>query len=285
MAVDTFAEAEALVDDVGPRAPGSDGERAAAEHLAVRLRALGRSVEIEPFAVWPRWPLAHALHTLAAITASLLSLVTPGIAVALAGLVTLLTVLDAAALLTTTRRLLGRRESANVVSWGDRTRPRALLLVAHCDSGPGGLATYDRLRRRLASLPVSPWAGLCWLMAGVLVVCLLRVADISGFGLDLAQFLVTVALIVALPLLLGLALSPTGGGERQRLRRRPRPAARRPGTYRALRLTRAARGIPECVRPGHAGLPAAPRRGPRPRAHFRPERRHRRRWRASPLAP
>jgi hypothetical protein len=213
MAVDTFAEAEALVDDVGPRAPGSDGERAAAEHLAVRLRALGRSVEIEPFAVWPRWPLAHALHTLAAITASLLSLVAPGIAVALAGLVTLLTVLDATALLTTTRRLLGRRESANVVSWGDRTRPRALLLVAHCDSGPGGLATHDGLRRRLASLPVSPWAGLCWLMAGVLVVCLLRVADISGFGLDLAQFLVTVALIAALPLLLGLALSPPQAGE------------------------------------------------------------------------
>ena len=111
MAVDTFAEAEALVDDVGPRAPGSDGARAAAEHLAVRLRALGRSVEIEPFAVWPRWPLAYALHALAGITASLLSLVEPGIAVALAGLVTLLTVLDATALLTTTRRLLGRRAS------------------------------------------------------------------------------------------------------------------------------------------------------------------------------
>jgi Peptidase family M28 len=213
MAVDTFAEAEALVDDVGPRAPGSDGERAAAGHLAVRLRALGRSVEIEPFAVWPRWPLAYALHALAGITASLLSLVEPGIAVALAGLVTLLTVLDATALLTTTRRLLGRRESVNVVSWGDRTRERALLLVAHCDSGPGGLATHDGLRRTLASLPVSPWAALCWLMAGVLIVCLLRMADISGFGLDLAQFLVTAALLAALPLLLGLALSPPQAGE------------------------------------------------------------------------
>ena len=213
MAVDTFAEAEALVDDVGPRAPGSDGERAAAEHLAVRLRALGRSVEIEPFAVWPRWPLAYALHALAGITASLLSLVEPGIAVALAGLVTLLTVLDATALLTTTRRLLGRRESANVVSWGDRTRERALLLVAHRDSGTGGLATHDGVRRRLAWLPGSPWAGLCWLMAGVLIVCLLRLADISGLGLDLAQFLVTVALLAALPLLLGLALSPPQAGE------------------------------------------------------------------------
>jgi hypothetical protein len=213
MAVDTFAEADALVDDVGPRAPGSVGERAAAEHLAVRLRALGRSVEIEPFAVWPRWALAYALHALAGIAASLVSLVEPGIAVALAGLVTLLTVLDATALLTTTRRLLGRRESANVVSWGDRSRPRALLLVAHCDSGPGGLATHDGLRRTLAWLPFSPWAALCSLMAGVLIACLLRMADISGFGLDLAQFLVTASLLAALPLLLGLALSTPQAGE------------------------------------------------------------------------
>ena len=37
--IDTFAEAEALVDGVGPRPPGSDAERRAARHLAERLEA------------------------------------------------------------------------------------------------------------------------------------------------------------------------------------------------------------------------------------------------------
>lgn len=213
MAVDTFAEAEALVDDVGPRAPGSDAERAAAGHLAGRLRAMGRSAEIEPFPVWPRWPLAYALHALAGIAASLLSLLEPAIAVALAALVTLLTVLDATSLLTTTRRLLGRRESHNVISWGDRERPGALLLVAHQDSGPGGLAAADGFRRALAALPVSPYALLCWSLAAVLIVCLLRLAGASGAGVDVAQFVITLGPIAAVPLLLGLALSEPQSGE------------------------------------------------------------------------
>lgn len=49
--IDTFAEAEALVDDVGPRPAGSDAERRAARHLAERLEGLGREVVVEPFAV------------------------------------------------------------------------------------------------------------------------------------------------------------------------------------------------------------------------------------------
>ena len=213
MAVDTFAEAEALVDEVGPRAPGSDAERAAAGHLAGRLRAMGRSAEIEPFLVWPRWPMAYALHALAAIVASLLSLAEPAIAVALAGVATLLTVLDATGLLTTTRRLLGRRESHNVISWGDRERPGALLLVAHQDSGPGGLAASDGFRRALAAVPFSPYSLLCWSLAAVLTICLVRLAGASGAGLDVAQFVVTLGPIAAVPLLLGLALSEAQTGE------------------------------------------------------------------------
>ena len=71
-------------------------------------------------------------------------------------------------------------------------------------------------------------------MAGVLIVCLLRLADISGLGLDLAQFLVTVALLAALP----PWASPCPRHRRERTTtpgRRPHPAARRPGTERALR--------------------------------------------------
>ena len=51
-------------------------------------------------------------------------------------LATVLTFLDLSGITPTTRRLLGRRASQNVVSWGERERPGALLLVAHYDSGP-----------------------------------------------------------------------------------------------------------------------------------------------------
>jgi hypothetical protein len=213
MPVDTFAEAEALVDDVGPRPPGSDGERAAAEYLAGRLRAQGRSADIEPFAVWPRWPLAYVLHALAGIAASLVSLAEPGIGAGLAGLVTVLTLLDATGLLTTTRRLLGRRESSNVVSWGERERPGALVLVAHLDSGAGGLAASDSVRRRLAALPVSAYSLLCWSLTAVLLVCLLRLAGVSGTVLNVAQLAITSGLIAGVPLLLGLALAEPQAGE------------------------------------------------------------------------
>ena len=49
--IDPFAEAEALVDGVGPRPPGSDAERRAARHLAERLGRLGREVVVEPFSI------------------------------------------------------------------------------------------------------------------------------------------------------------------------------------------------------------------------------------------
>ncbi len=219
MTVDTFAEAEALADGAGPRPPGSDAERAAAEHLAARLRTLGRAADIETFDVWPRWPLAYALHALAGIAASLLSLVQQELAVLLALLATALTAVDAGGILTTTRRLLGRRESQNLVSWGDRDRPGHLLLVAHTDSGPGGLAAGDGVRRLLAALPgplrrpLSPYALLVWTLAAVFVVCLLRLDGSSGPALDVLQFLVTIGLLAAVPLLLGLALATPQAGE------------------------------------------------------------------------
>ena len=100
-----------------------------------------------------------------------------------------------------------------MVSWGDRTRERALLLVAHRDSGTGGLATHDGVRRRLAWLPGSPWAGLCWLMAGVLIVLPPAAGRYLGLGARPGAVPGHRALLAALPLLLGLAPVPATGGE------------------------------------------------------------------------
>jgi Peptidase family M28 len=219
MAVDTFAEAERLVDGFGPRGPGSDAERRAAAHLASRLQELDREVETESFSTWPGWPLAYAVHAGLAIVGSVLAVDLPVAGAALGLAAVLLTLLDASGVLLTTRRLFGRRSSQNVVSWGDRDAAGALLLVAHCDSGRGGLANGDATRRRLAALghllrrPVSPLGPFFWSLVAVLVCCLARLADLSGMWLSVFQFVPTVVLVVSVPLLLDIAMSAYQEGE------------------------------------------------------------------------
>lgn len=211
MTIDTFAEAEALVDGFGARGPGSDSERRAARHLAGRLRALGREVELESFSAWPAWPLAYAIHAGLAIVGSALSVELPVAGAALVLAAVLLTLLDVSGTVVTTRRVLGRRASQNVVSWGDRGAPGALLLVAHYDSGRGGLVRRDAWRRRLTAIgPLSPFFGS---LAAVLVCCLVRLAGVDGTWLSVVQFVPTVALIVAFPLLLDMAMSAVQQGE------------------------------------------------------------------------
>src|SRR5215212_10968324 len=134
--IDAFAEAEALVDGVGPRPPGSDAERRAARHLADRLEGLGREVVVEPFAVWPAWAVGYSINAILAVLGSVLSVSNAKLGTGLVLLATVLTFLDLSGITPTTRRLLGRRASQNVVSWGERERPGALLVVAHYDSGP-----------------------------------------------------------------------------------------------------------------------------------------------------
>ena len=113
--------------------------------------------------------------------------------------------------LATTRRLLGRRASQNVVSWGDRAAPGALVLVAHYDSGRGGLVRRDAWRRRLAVVgPLSPFL---WSLVAVLVCCLVRLAGVEGTWLSIVQFVPTVVLIVSFALLVDMAMAAVQQGE------------------------------------------------------------------------
>jgi hypothetical protein len=211
MTIDTFAEAEALVDGFGARAPGSDAERRAARHLVGRLRALGRDAELESFSAWPAWQLAYAIHAALAIVGSALSVDLPVVGAALALAAVLLTLLDVSGTLVTTRRLLGRHASQNVISWGDREAPGGLLLVAHMDSGRGGLVRRDAWRRRLTAIgPLTPFFGSLLL---VFVCCLVRLAGVDETWLSVVQFIPTVALILAFPLLLDMAISAVQPGE------------------------------------------------------------------------
>jgi hypothetical protein len=196
--MDAFAEAEALVDGFGPRPPGSDAERRAGQHLCRRLEELGREAHTEAFSVWPAWATGYAINAGIAIVGSVVSVSSATLGTGLVLLATILTFLDLAGITPTTRRLLGRRASQNVVSWGDRDTPGALILVAHYDTGP---------TRRY---PLRPFF-LALLI--VLACCVLRAGGMSGTALTIVQFIPTVALILYVALLLDVALSPASPGE------------------------------------------------------------------------
>jgi len=198
MTIDAFAEAEALVDEFGPRPPGSDAERRAAQHLCRRLEELGRDAHLEGFSVWPQWATGYAINAVLAIVGGVLAVYAAGLGTALVLIAVILTFLDTAGITPTTRRLLGRRASQNVVSFGDRDMPGALVLVAHYDSGP------------TRSWPLRP---MFLAMVVLLLTCVARVAGMSGVALTLVQFIATVTLIVYVALMLDIALSPTAPGE------------------------------------------------------------------------
>jgi Peptidase family M28 len=196
--IDSFAEAERLVDEVGPRPPGSDAERRAAKLLTERLEELGRQAQAEPFPVWPAWATGYAINAGIAIAGSVVAVSSAILGTALVLLATILTFLDLSGISPTTRRLLGRRASQNVVSWGDRDKDGDLFLVAHYDSGP---AKTRPLRPLFLALLV------------LLACCVLRVAGMEGVAITIVQFLPTVALILYVALLLDLSLSPAAAGE------------------------------------------------------------------------
>ena len=213
-----MAELDAIVD-LGRRGPGSDAERRTAQHLEQRLAALGRDADVEPLAAYPAWPLAYAVLAATAVGASVLAVYVPVAGAALALVAVLLTFLDAGALIPTVRRLLGRRASQNVVSWGDTDKPGAIVLVAHYDAGRGGLAHSDRAARVRAAVsgllrrPVGALLLVFWAELGVLACAALRLAGIDGTALTAVQFVPTLALIVAVALLTDIALAGTRAGE------------------------------------------------------------------------
>ena len=168
---------------------------------------MGRRAETEPLDVWPRWPLAYALCAALSALGSVLSvsLPVPGAALALAG--ALLFILDAGFLIPLARRPLGRRASRTSSPgtratgragscWWPTTTPAAVGSL----SGAGCAGSSARSRCSGPSWRCSPAARYGWRAR-------------SGIALSVVQFVPTVALIVAVALLLDIALSPTRAGE------------------------------------------------------------------------
>jgi hypothetical protein len=205
-------EIEALVGHRG-RGPGTDAERRAARQLEKRLREIGRDADIEPFDVWPRWPLAHLIHALAAIAGSLVATSSAVAGVAVLGAVAVLTFGDLTGLFQLTRRLTGRRASQNVVSREDGDRPGTIVLVAHYDAARSGAVFNDRSMRRRAWIgrvlrrPIGPFEPFFWAIVVALACAVLRLLGVESDAVTAVQFAATVVLIVSVPLLADIGLS------------------------------------------------------------------------------
>ena len=79
--------------------------------------------------------------------------------------------------------------------------------MAHYDAAHSGAVFSDRAMRRRARLRRGPFEPLFWSIMVVLLCCALRLVGVEGIGLNAIQFVPTIVLIVAVPLLADILLS------------------------------------------------------------------------------
>jgi hypothetical protein len=183
------------------RRPGSDAERRAALWVRDLLSSRGRASRVESVWVRPQWATTYALHAALAAGASALCVSVPAAGLGLA----LATAASLAGDLTGTffvlRRLTPERATQNVVSSpAASTRPVKLVVCASLDPPPSAALTR-RPPLRLVALAVA----LVCVCAGA------RVAGLDGRALGVVQLIPTLALLVAVALLIDIALSDATG--------------------------------------------------------------------------
>lgn len=215
--MDVRAEVDALVGFEG-RAPGTDAERRAAQHLARRLRESGREADVESIEVRPGWPLTHMIHALLAIGGSLLAVAVPVVGLLVLFVAAVSTLGDLTGTFFLVRRMTPRRASQNVVSREDSDKGGILVLVAHYDAprtgalfARRGLALRASLGKRIRR-PIGP-AGIFFWSIVVLFVCAgLRLLGIESLALTVVQFVPTVLLVLSVPLLADVQLGRAAPG-------------------------------------------------------------------------
>jgi hypothetical protein len=210
--MDALSEIEALVACEG-RWAGSEGERRAAEHLAGRLRSLGRDVELEPAVVHPDYPLTYVLHILLALGGGAVSTRRPklGAAALLATIVSAFG--DSSGRFHLLRRLTGRAVTHNVLSRERSVKAGTLVLLAHYDAAktgwlfdPKALERRVRLSRRIG-IDIGLFEPFVWSLEGLLGVALLRAAGVKRGALSAARVLPMLTLAAHVPLLFQIRAS------------------------------------------------------------------------------
>lgn len=205
--------------DFANRGAGTDAERRAAGWLAHELSRDGHEATVETFWCRPNWALAHALHVAVALVGSLVSLLSPVAGVAILSVALASILADSLLGSSPGRRLTRERASQSVLLTpalgdpddGERVR---LILTSNYDAGRTGLVHRNWLRRPAAVLrqrlsAVTPgWLG--WLSVGViwlLAIAAVRLEGRTSPGIGALQLPPTVALLIALALLVDLAIA------------------------------------------------------------------------------
>src|SRR5215218_9401666 len=209
--LDALQEIEALLAH-RDRWAGTEGEHRAAEHLAGRLRSLGRDVEIEPAIVRPDYPLTYVLHILLALAGAAVSPRRPklGGAALLAAVVSAFG--DSNARFHLLRRLTSRAVTHNVLSRERGGKPGTLVILAHYDAAktgwlfdPNALERRVRLGRRLG-LDIGLFEPLTWSLLALLGLVALRAAGVTR-ALAAARLAPMLILAAHVPLLLQVRAS------------------------------------------------------------------------------
>src|SRR5215218_2229233 len=209
--IDPLQEIEALVA-YDNRWAGTEGERRAAEHLAARLRSLGRDVEVEPAVVCPDYPLTYVLHILLALAGGAVAVRRPrlGTAALLAAVVSGFG--DSYARFYLLRRLTRPAVTHNVLSRERGGKPGTLVILAHYDAAktgwlfdPNALERRVRLGRRLG-LDIGLFEPLTWSLLALLGLVALRAAGVTR-ALAAARLAPMLILAAHVPLLLQVRAS------------------------------------------------------------------------------
>ncbi len=215
--MDPLLEIEDLVAFEG-RWPGTDAERRASGHLAATLESMGREATVEPTRVSPNYALTHFIHVLLAIVGSVATVSAPVVGLTLLALAVVSTLGDLTGTLQLARRLTGRRASQNVMSRGQTGKPGTLILIAHYDAARTGFVYSPGILRRLAALgrflhrSLGLFELMFWPMVVLLGCAVARVLGVESDVLSAVQFVPTVMLILAAPLLANIVLSPVVPG-------------------------------------------------------------------------
>lgn len=206
---------------VAGRGACSDGERIAARHAALELRAIGRrGVRTQTVWVRPAGPLVAAMLGLAGVVASVIAVDHPrtGLIVVLVALVLLIGELSGRAPLV--RRFTYARATQNVVSGGGRPdAPVRLIVTAGLDTPRGGILDSGgataraaaRLRTRLGGHLPGRYGVLLLALGGVAGCCGAREWGVDGAGLNALQLLPTVVLLVTATAIADAGLTRAGG--------------------------------------------------------------------------
>lgn len=209
--IDTIAELVSF----GPRLPGSDADRKTTDYLKRELKELGRDPKVDEIRVRPDHDIAQAAHAALAVAGTIVSTKIPPLGLLIVLFAAASMYLDLSGRAHIVRMLLPPRRTRNVTYPGAIANARVRVVVtAHHDSERTGLLYSHftgRLPGRLGHL-AGPLDLVFWAIATALLLTAARATAGDSELLTVLQFIVAVALLLAVLALVDAAFAKPSPG-------------------------------------------------------------------------